>query len=224
VRPGGGRAPGRGRGGGGRPAAGRRPGGRATTHWLHADNLARRFPRVAVDPRVLYVDDGQVLTSAGTAAGVDLCLHVVRTDYGSEVANAVARRMVVPPHRDGGQAQFIDAPVAPDDGDAPIAVLLDWVREHLDEPLTVEALAARSMTSPRTFARRFRAATGTSPHRWITHERVVRAQELLETTDLSVDQVAERCGLGSAANLRKHLREAAAVTPTGYRRTFRAAG
>lgn len=201
-------------------AAGLLDGKRAATHWLHAEAFARRFPHVRLDADVLYVDEGQVLTSAGTAAGIDLCLHLVRRDHGARVANDVARRMVCPPHRDGGQAQFIDHPVSrPADAD-PVASLLDWARDHLDQPLTVEHLARRCAMSPRTFARRFRAATGTTPLRWLTDQRVDRARQLLETTDHPIDVVADRCGLGSAANLRKHLRRLADTTPSAYRRTF----
>lgn len=201
-------------------AAGLLDGKRATTHWLYAKTFATRFPKVTVDPDVLYIDEGQVLTSAGTTAGIDLCLHLVRLDHGASVANAVARRMVCPPHRDGGQAQYIDRSLPePPEGD-PVSELLVWVLDHLDDTLTVEQMADRCAMSPRTFARRFRDATGTTPHRWLTQQRVARAQELLETTDLNVDVIADRCGLGSAANLRKHLRRIAGTTPSSYRRVF----
>jgi transcriptional regulator GlxA family with amidase domain len=206
--------------------AGLLDGRRATTHWMWTDELARRYPAVKVDPRVLYVDEGDVLTSAGTASGIDLCLHVVRLDYGAEVANAVARRMVVPPHRDGGQAQYVEAPVAAAVGgagaDDVMGAVLGWMLEHLDEPLSVDGLAERAAMSPRTFARRFRAVTGTTPHQWLLVQRVLLAQRLLETTDASVELIARRCGLGTAANLRGHFQRVTGTTPMGYRRTFRA--
>ena len=202
-------------------AAGLLDGRRATTHWMHAAELARRFPRVKVDPRVLYVDEGQILTSAGTAAGIDLCLHVVRCDHGAEVANAVARRMVVPPHRDGGQAQFVDLPVSPAEGGDPLSETLAWMLEHLDLPLSVGQLARRTAMSPRTFARRFRAATGTTPHRWILGQRVLLAQRLLETTDEPVAIVAARCGFATTAGLRMHFQRELGASPLTYRHTFR---
>ena len=201
-------------------AAGILDGRRATPHWGHAAELARRYPAVDVDPRVLYVDDGQVLTSAGTAAGIDLCLHVVRLDHGAAVANAIARRMVVPPHRDGGQAQYIEAPMAPPCEDDVLAESLAWMLENLGEPLTVNGLAARLHWSPRTFARRFRAATGTTPHQWLQAQRVLHAQRLLETTDQPVETIAARAGFGSAANLRQHFTQAVGTSPSAYRRTF----
>ena len=196
---------------------------RATTHWMYADRLANAFPRVKVDPDVLYVDEGTLLTSAGTAAGIDLGLHVVRLDHGAAVANAIARRMVVPPHRDGGQAQFVEAAVVEDDAADPLAATLDWALEHLDEPLPVEVLARRALMSPRTFARRFRAATGTTPLQWLLRQRLLRAQLLLETSDLPVDVIAHRCGFGSAAVLRTHFRRSLDTNPVSYRRTFRLA-
>ena len=196
----------------------RRP---ATTHWMYTDELARRYPKVKVDPRVLYVDDGDILTSAGTAAGIDLCLHIVRQDHGAEVANAVARRMVVPPHRDGGQAQFVDSPVAACPAEDPLSDVIDWMTEHLDRPLSVEQLARRASMSPRTFARRFRAATGTTPHQWLLSQRILLAQRLLETTDEAVERIAEQCGFGTAAALRVHFQRAVATSPNAYRRTFR---
>lgn len=206
-------------------AAGLLDGRRATTHWVYADRFATRFPDVEVERNVLFVDDGEILTSAGTAAAIDLSLHVVRLDHGAEVANLVARRMVVPPHRDGGQAQYVVHPVHtgcdPADDLAPV---LDWAIANLREPLTVEALAAHALMSPRTFARRFHAAVGTSPLQWLTRQRVHRAQELLESTDLPLDRVAEESGLGSAANLRIHLRRVARTSPSAYRATFRRAG
>jgi transcriptional regulator GlxA family with amidase domain len=195
-------------------------GRRATTHWLHVDELARAHPRVEVDAKVLYLDEGQVLTSAGTAAAIDLALHIVRSDHGAAIANLVARRMLVPPHRDGGQAQFLPTPVPPDvDGDE-LAGVLTWMLEHLDEQLRVEELAARAAMSSRTFTRRFRELTGTSPARWLRHQRVVRAQELLEATDLTIDAIATRVGFSSAANLREHFASVLHTTPSAYRRRF----
>ncbi len=199
-------------------AAGLLDGRRATTHWRYAAALAARYPAIDVDPNVLYVDAGPVLTSAGTAAGIDLCLHLVREEHGPAVANAVARRMVVPPHREGGQAQYVEAPVpAPhrdDLGDA-----LAWAVEHLDQPLSVEALAAHALMSPRTFARRFRSATGTTPYAWLLHQRTLLAQRLLEAGH-GVEEVARRSGFGSAATLREHFARARGTSPSAYRRTF----
>lgn len=194
----------------------------ATTHWMWADDLALQYPLVKVDPRVLYVDGGDgIFTSAGTAAGIDLMLHIVRLDHGADVANAVARRMVVPPHRDGGQAQFVDLPVPDSCDDESIAAVLSWMLEHLAEDLTVERVARRARSSPRTFARRFRAVTGTTPHQWLLRQRVLLAQQLLETTDQPVEWVAQRCGFGSAAALRQHFGRAVSASPVAYRRTFR---
>jgi transcriptional regulator GlxA family with amidase domain len=201
-------------------AAGLLDGRRATTHWKHTDEFARAHPAVHLDPDVLYVDEGEVLTAAGAAAGVDLCLHVVRRDHGAEVANRAARLCVVPPHRDGGQAQFIDRPVAADAG-ASTAATRAWALEHLDRPLGLPDLAAHAAMSVRTFTRRFREEVGMSPHRWLTQQRVELARRLLETTDLGVDQVADRAGLGSASSLRLHLGSALGVPPSRYRRTFR---
>jgi AraC family transcriptional activator FtrA len=204
--------------------AGLLDGRRATTHWMYADRLVAEFPTVDVEPDVLYVADGTILTSAGTAAAIDLCLHVVRTDHGAEVANAVARRMVVPPHRDGGQAQFISAPVpAPSTIEDPFHTTLDWALEHLDEPLTVEVLARRAATSPRTFARRFVAVTGTTPLQWLLRQRVLLAQRLLETTEAPIERVATQCGFGTAAGLRVHFQRQVGTSPMAYRRTFRQA-
>jgi transcriptional regulator GlxA family with amidase domain len=201
-------------------AAGILDGRPATTHWMYAADLARRYPAVHVVPDVLYVDDGQVLTSAGTAAGIDLSLHIVRLDHGSDVANLVARRMVVPPHRDGGQAQYVDVPVAPVEDTVVLGPTLDWIVDHLAEPLTVEAMAAHAMVSPRTFARRFRAVTGTTPLQWLLLQRVAHARRLLETTGLPVERIADASGLGSAANLRTHFQRVVGTSPTTYRRTF----
>jgi transcriptional regulator GlxA family with amidase domain len=194
---------------------------RATTHWMYAERFAERFPEVKVDPDVLYVDEGQILTSAGTAAGIDLCLYVVRLDHGATIANAVARRMVVPPHRDGGQAQFVEAPVSADECIDPLAVTLDWALEHLDEPLSVEVLARRALMSPRTFARRFRSVTGTTPLQWLLRQRILQVQQLLETTDLPIELIAQRSGFGTAAGLRTHFKRALHTSPLAYRNTFR---
>ena len=195
----------------------------ATTHWYYAERLARQFPSVEVRPDVLYVDAGQVLTSAGTAAGIDLCLHVVRRDHGAEVANAVARRMVVPPQRHGGQAQFAEAPVPCCPDDDPLAAVVDWAVANLDHELTIEVLSARAAMSPRTFARRFRAATGTTPLQWVLRQRVLLAQRLLETTDDSVERIAQEVGFSSATVLRDHFGRQLHTTPQAYRRTFREA-
>jgi AraC family transcriptional regulator, transcriptional activator FtrA len=202
-------------------AAGLLDGLRATTHWAHTDELAARFPRVTVDPDVLYIDNGSVLTSAGKAAALDLCLHLVRLDHGPAVANAVARRLVVPPHRTGGQAQFVTTPVPARDGH-PLAELLPWVMLRLDQPLTVEDLALQANMSSRHLARHFHAATGTSPLRWLLTQRIRRAQELLENTDDSIDTVAAAAGMGTATTLRRHFQRTVGVPPDTYRRTFRA--
>lgn len=202
-------------------AAGLLDGRRATTHWAHTAELAARHPRVEVDPDVLYVDNGTVLTSAGKAAALDLCLHLVRLDHGSSVANAVARRLVVPPLRAGGQAQFVTTPVPAQD-DHPLAALLPWVLERLDRPLTVDDLARRAGTSSRTLGRHFRAATGTTPLQWLLTQRIRRAQELLENTDDSVETVAAATGMGTATTLRRHFNRTVGVPPDTYRRTFRA--
>jgi AraC family transcriptional activator FtrA len=201
-------------------AAGLLDGRRATTHWEECAELARRYPLAAVDPGVLFTDDGDILTSAGSAASIDLCLHLVRTDYGAEVATRVARQLVVPPQRDGGQAQYIDAPLPETDGDGLFAGTLDWLQEHLDEPVTIEDLAVRAAMSPRTFARRFVASTGTTPYRWLLRQRIQLAQRLLETSDLPIDRVAEASGFSTAANLRKHFSRAVRTSPQAYRRTF----
>lgn len=191
----------------------------ATTHWRDAAELAERHPLVDVDPDVLYVDEGAVMTSAGIAAGIDLCRHLVRIDHGAEHASRVARRMVVAPHRDGGQAQYLQRPVpAPGAG---LTVTCTWLLERLADPVTVAAMAAHAGWAPRTFARRFVAETGTTPLRWLAAQRLLEARRLLETTELPVDQVAQRCGLGTAANLRLHLARDTGVSPTAYRRTYR---
>ena len=205
-------------------SAGLLDGRRCTTHWMYAEQLAEQFPRTEVDPNVLYVVDGNVMTSAGTAAGIDLSLHVVRCDLGADVANALARRMVVPPHRDGGQAQYIDVPVPESSESDVLAATLDWMLANLDQTLSVEELARRSAMSPRTFARRFRAATGTTPHQWLLRQRILFAQRLLETTDEPVERVASQVGFGSAAALRQHFRRHVSNAPVAYRRAFRDAG
>ncbi len=201
--------------------AGLLDGRRATTHWSECDELARAYPEVAVDPGVLYVDEGDVLTSAGSAAAIDLCLHIVRQDYGTEIATRLARDLVVAPQRDGGQAQFIEAPLPPLEHSHPFADTLSWARQHLSEPLTVNELADRSAMSSRTFARRFVATTGTTPHRWLQHQRVALAQRLLEVSDLSIEAVAARSGFCTAGNLRKHFGRAVHTSPQAYRRAFK---
>jgi transcriptional regulator GlxA family with amidase domain len=196
-------------------------GRRAATHWAECDELARRYPLVAVDSDVLYVDEGDILTGAGSAASIDLCLHIVRQDYGSEVATQLARQLVVPPQRDGGQAQFIERPLPAVDPTDMFADTIAWVQEHLDEPVTVETLASQSAMSPRTFARRFRAETGETPYQWLLRQRVQLAQRLLEVTDLSVEAVAERSGLSTGANLRKHFSRIVHTSPQAYRLAFK---
>ncbi|MBW0275123.1 AraC family transcriptional regulator [Nocardia sp. MH4] len=203
-------------------AAGLLDGRPATTHWRMADSFRRHFPRVRLDPDVLFVDDGDVLTSAGAASGVDLCLHIVRADHGSAVANHVARRCVVPPWREGGQAQYIDQPV-PDPAMASTAATRHWALEHLELPLTMAELAGHARMSQRTFARRFVDEVGTSPGRWLTQQRVARARLLLEASDLSVEQIASRVGFATGTSLRQHFQVAVGVAPLAYRRTFRVA-
>ena len=203
-------------------ATGLLDGRRATTHWRHAEEFALRYPQVDLDPSVLYVDAGPVVTSAGTAAGIDASLYLLRQVFGVEVANAIARRMVVPPHRDGGQAQFIEQPVPP--ANDPLADVLAWAQRHAAEPLTVEALAGRAHMSPRSFARHFRAHTGTTPYAWLLSQRVRLAERLLESTDLPVDEVARQSGFGSAPALREHFIRERGVSPQAYRRTFATSG
>ncbi|MCV2394121.1 helix-turn-helix domain-containing protein [Actinotalea sp. M2MS4P-6] len=198
--------------------AGLLDGRRCTTHWMYSDTLARDYPRAEVDPGVLYVEDDRVVTSAGTAAGVDACLHLVRRELGAAAASAIARRMVVPPHRDGGQAQFIDVPVPRCTG--PLADVLAWAEVNLDDELSVPRLAARAHMSERTFARRFRAEVGTTPAAWVNRLRLRRAQELLERTDLAVEDIAHRSGFGGAAALRHHFAAELGTSPQAYRRTF----
>lgn len=200
-------------------AAGLLDGRRCTTHWLFADELAARFPAARVDPDVLYVDADPVFTSAGSAAGLDASLYLLRKEFGAQVAGAVARRMVVPPHRDGGQAQFVRAQV-PDVAADTVAPVLDWLVENLDEDLSVDALARRLHMSPRTFARRFRDETGTTPHQWLSHQRVLLAERLLEETALPIEEVARRSGFGTAATLRHSFSRVRGTSPAAYRRTF----
>jgi AraC family transcriptional regulator, transcriptional activator FtrA len=207
-----------------RAAAGLIDGRRATTHWTECAELARRYPSVRVDPDVLYVDDGDILTSAGSAASLDLCLHIVRQDHGAEVVTELARELVVPPYRDGGQAQYIERPQPIRDEANLFSATLTWATEHLAEPLGVQELADRALMSRRTFARNFTASTGTTPYQWLLAQRLRLAQELLETTDLGVDQVATRSGFDDASVLRKHFRRLLQTSPQAYRRTFRAAG
>jgi transcriptional regulator GlxA family with amidase domain len=195
----------------------------ATTHWRFSDLFADTFPQVDLQRDALYVDAGQVLTSAGTAAAIDLCMYVVRQDLGAEVANALARRMVIPPHREGGQAQFMEAPLPTCPDNDPMQASLAWALNHLAEPLTVEVLARRAALSPRTFARKFRQATGETPLQWLLHQRVLLAQRLLETTDDSIEEIAGQCGFGSATALRDHFVRRTRTSPSGYRRTFQAA-
>ncbi|WP_245159143.1 helix-turn-helix domain-containing protein [Blastococcus sp. TF02A_35] len=201
-------------------AAGLLDGRPATTHWVHSPAFGRLFPRVDLDADVLFVDDGDVLTSAGNAAGIDLLLHVVRRDHGSEVASRVARRSVVAPWREGGQSQFIERPL-PDPGDVGTAATRAWALERLGEPLTLADLAAHARMSVRTFTRRFREETGLSATRWLVQQRVALARRLLESTDVPVERVAEQAGFGTTASMRQHLHAAIGVAPLAYRRTFR---
>jgi len=196
---------------------------RATTHWAHTDVLAERYPRVEVDPDVLYVDNGQVLTSAGKAAAIDLSLHLIRADHGTATANTAARRLVVPPHRDGGQAQFVLAPVPSEEGH-PLTELFGWALARLDRTITVEDMARQANMSSRHLARLFRAVTGTTPLQWLHAQRIRRAQELLEMTDNSVDHIASVSGMGTATTLRRHFHRTVGVPPDTYRRTFRPVG
>ncbi|HWU06561.1 MAG TPA: helix-turn-helix domain-containing protein [Streptomyces sp.] len=201
-------------------AAGLLDGRRCTTHWRHSDELARRFPTARVEPDVLYVDEGPVITSAGTAAGIDAALHVVRQAHGPAVANAIARRMVVPPHRDGGQAQYIERPLPRTRCDT-VGDTLAWMERNLGQEMTVEQLAERTHMSPRTFARRFQQETGTTPYRWLLRQRVLLAQHLLETSDATMDTVAGQAGFGNAAALRHQFVRSLGTTPNAYRRAFR---
>jgi AraC family transcriptional regulator, transcriptional activator FtrA len=192
---------------------------RAATHWLHADVLARRYPAVKVDADVLYIDEGRVLTSAGKSAGTDLCLHVVRLDYGAAVANEIARRLVTPPHREGGQAQYITAQLPPSARDS-LGEAMAWGLDHLAEPITVDDLAARAHLTSRTLHRHFRQRVGINPLSWLHEQRLRRAQELLEQTDHGIDLIARQSGFATATTLRRHFRQALDTTPASYRRTF----
>lgn len=199
--------------------AGLLDGRRCTTHWTYADELARRFPEADVDPGVLYVEDDRVLTSAGTAAGIDACLYLVRKEFGERVVTRLARRMVVPPHRDGGQQQYVETPLPPVEADT-LRGTLDWMTEHLADEITIDVLADQAHMSARTFARRFRAETGTTPHHWLTGQRVLLAQRLLEEGDRSIDEIADLAGFGNAALLRHHFMKRVGTTPQAYRKTF----
>ncbi|MFJ3230993.1 GlxA family transcriptional regulator [Streptomyces sp. NPDC086787] len=201
-------------------AAGYLDGRPATTHWAEAAHFQRLFPEVRVDADVLYIDDGDILTSAGVAAGIDLCLHMVRRDHGTAVANEIARRTVVPPHRDGGQAQYIHRPL-PEPQLATTTTARAWALGRLQDPIQLRDMAEREAMSVRTFTRRFREEVGVSPGQWLTQQRVERARHLLESTDLSMDRVARDAGFGTAQSMRQHVQTALGVTPTAYRRTFR---
>jgi len=201
-------------------AAGLLDGRSCTTHWRHAARLARMYPEAKVDPAVLYVDDDPVLSSAGTASGIDACLYLVRKEQGSRVANTMARRMVVPPHRDGGQAQYIDMPVGETHCDT-LGDVIEWMQRNLGRLVAVDELARLAAMSPRTFARRFVQETGTTPQRWLTGQRILLAQQLLEETDETIDFIAERAGFGNAATFRHHFRGWRSTTPAAYRRAFR---
>jgi AraC family transcriptional regulator, transcriptional activator FtrA len=196
----------------------------ATTHWRYAATLRRRYPRVLLDPDVLYIDDGEIMTSAGSAAGLDLCIHLVRRDHGPAIANAVARRLVVAPHRDGGQAQFVEAPVAEDPDDDRIAASMAWALAHLAEPLTVAVLARQARMSTRSYLRHFARCSGSTPIRWLTGQRVQASLALLATGGAPVDEVAARVGFESPATFRYHFGRAMHTSPSAYRRAFRATG
>ncbi|MET0976505.1 MAG: helix-turn-helix domain-containing protein [Leifsonia sp.] len=194
-------------------------GRRSTTHWMYTDELAERYPRTDVDPDVLFVEDGNVVTGAGTAAGIDAALHIVRKELGASAANIIARRMVVPPQRDGGQSQFIQTPVVECKSDS-FALVTEWMLQNLDQDLSVDMLARKALMSSRTFARRFRAELGTTPTAWLNRQRLLRAQQLLEESDLSLEEIAGDCGFGGAAVMRHHFLKVLQTTPTAYRRTF----
>ncbi|HEY3775081.1 MAG TPA: helix-turn-helix domain-containing protein [Solirubrobacteraceae bacterium] len=200
-------------------AAGLLDGRRATTHWSECDELRARHPTIDVDPSVLYIDEGDILTSAGSTASIDLCLHLVALDHGTEVANQLARRLVIAPHREGGQAQYIETPL-PTHPDDLFAETIAWAQGHLDRPVSIEQLASRAAMSKRTFARRFTATAGTTPYQWLLTQRLRRAQRLLEATDLPVELVAQQSGFSDATTLRKHFARHLHTNPTAYRRSF----
>ncbi len=204
-------------------ATGLLDGKRATTHWRYSEALQNRYPAVRVDPDVLYIDEGQILTSAGSAAGLDLCLHLIRRDFGAGIANQVARRLVIPPHRDGGQAQFLHSPVDRRER-GPLSIVLERVQRCIHRPITIGEMARWAAMSERTFMRRFRATTGMTPGNWITHQRIARAKDLLERSSLAIDQVAARSGLGTAMTLRHHFRERIGLSPVEYRKRFSQVG
>ncbi len=203
--------------------AGLLEGRRATTHWAFAEHFARCYPGVALEPDVLYVDDGPIVTSAGTAAGIDRCLQMVREGYGAESANRMARMLVVPPHRQGGQAQFIEQPLPSSAGDSRLAELIEWVRGDLSRPYTLDTLAERALMSRRTFTRHFRKLTGTTVGEWLLNERLALCQRLLEGSERSIEQVALEAGFGSVVSMRQHFRRVFGVSPSAWRRTFRGA-
>jgi transcriptional regulator GlxA family with amidase domain len=203
-------------------ATGLLDGRRATTHWRYAEAIAERWPMVHLEPEVLYIDEGRLVTGAGSASGIDLSLHLLRREYGATVATAIARDLVVPPHRDGGQAQYVAAPMPDVCSDSRLTDVIAWARANLHEPLSVDQLAARALMSPRSFARHFKAATGATPHSWLLSQRVHRAEELLETADLPIEEVARLAGFGTAAALREQFVRRRGVPPRDYRRTFAA--
>ncbi len=200
-------------------AAGVLDGRRSTTHWMYAHRMAEMYPRIEIDPDVLFVQDGRIITSAGTAAGIDACLHLLRIELGAELTNRIAKRMVVPPQRDGGQAQYVDRPLPVHASDS-LAAVADWAVQHLREELSVDQLASRALMSPRTFARRFKAEFGATPAAWLVRQRIIHAQRMLEGTDWGLERIAEECGFGSAAVLRQGFSRVLDTTPTAYRARF----
>ncbi|PFH08463.1 transcriptional regulator GlxA family with amidase domain [Collimonas sp. PA-H2] len=195
----------------------------ASTHWVWSEDFARKYPKVKLDQKVLYMDDGDILTSAGTAAAIDCCLHLLRRDHGADVANRIARRMVVAPHRHGGQAQYIEQPLPPSGGSDALTVTLDWAIEHLEQPLCLDVLAARAAMSRRNFTRRFKQKTGATVSQWLLNHRLASAQRLLETSDKAIDRIAELAGFGSTVSLRQHFTAAFAISPAAYRKQYRRA-